>query len=84
MVLDRTLETTGRAIVINALTVTLGFLTLLFAELVPLQRFSTLVAVIMIGSAVGSLIFLPSLILVTKAKFIGNLEKLNNNSKKLA
>jgi len=84
MVLDRTLETTGRAIVINALTVTLGFLTLLFAELVPLQRFGTLVAVIMIGSAAGSLVFLPALILVTKAKFIGNLEKLNNNFKTIS
>lgn len=77
-VLDRTLETTGRAIVINALTVTLGFLVLIFAQLVPLQRFGILVAVIMIGSSAGSLIFLPSLILVTKAKFIGNLNKLNN------
>jgi len=82
-VLDRTLETTGRSIVINALTVTLGFLVLIFAQLVPLQRFGILVAAIMIGSSVGSLIFLPSLILVTKAKFIGNLNKLNNrlNSK---
>lgn len=82
-VLDRTLETTGRSIVINALTVTLGFLILIFAQLVPLQRFGILVAAIMIGSSAGSLIFLPSLILVTKAKFIGNLNKLNNrlNSK---
>lgn len=77
-VLDRTLETTGRAIVINALTVTLGFLVLVFAQLVPLQRFGALVAVIMLGSAAGSLIFLPSLLLVTKAKFIGYLNKLNN------
>lgn len=82
VVLDRTLETTGRAIVINALTVTLGFSTLLFSEIVPLQRFGILIAVIMIGSAAGSLIFLPALILITKAKFIGSLEKLNNYTKK--
>ena len=73
--LRRTFENTGRAIVINALAVTFGFLTLLFAQIVPLQRFGMMVAITMIGSSAGALIFLPALMLITKAKFTGNFIK---------
>jgi len=73
--LNRTLETTGRAIIINMLAVTIGFLTLLFAELVPLQRFGILVAITMIGSGLGSITFLPALILLTRTKSIGDFSR---------
>jgi hypothetical protein len=73
--LDKTLETTGRAIITNMLAVTMGFLTLLFAELVPLQRFGILVAITMIGSGLGSLTFLPALILLTRARFVGDFSR---------
>jgi len=71
-VLRKTLETTGRAILINALAVMVGFLTLLLAEVVPLQRFGMLIAITMVASSVGAITFLPAVILLTKAKFIGN------------
>jgi predicted RND superfamily exporter protein len=73
--LDNTLKTTGRAIIINALAVTMGFITLIFANLVPLSHFGVLVAITMIGSAIGALTLLPSIILLSKAKFMKKWEQ---------
>lgn len=64
--LDKTLETTGQAILINALTVALGFLVLVGAHVVPMQRFGWLISLTMIVSATTALTFLPALILVLK------------------
>jgi predicted RND superfamily exporter protein len=50
----------GRAIVINVLSVALGFLVLTFSNLVPLQRFGLLVAVTMIISGAAALTLLPA------------------------
>lgn len=67
--LRQTLETTGRAILVNVIAVTAGFLVLLGASLIPLQRFGILVAITMLASGYGALAVLPALIIVTKAKF---------------
>jgi hypothetical protein len=64
--LDKTLETTGRAILINALTVALGFIILVWGNIVALQRFGWMIALTMLVSACGALTFLPALILVLK------------------
>ncbi len=74
--LDKTLETTGRAIVINALTVALGFIILMGSNILPMQRFGWLIALTMAVSACAALTFLPSLILVFRKNLF------NNNSKK--
>ena len=63
---DKTLETTGRAIVINALTVALGFIVLLGSNIVPIRRFGWMLAMTMGVSALSALTFLPALILVLK------------------
>ncbi len=76
--LSKTLETTGRAILINVITVMLGFLVLIFANLIPLQRFGILVAITMIGSGIGAITLLPAVILITKAKFVGDWSSLKN------
>jgi predicted RND superfamily exporter protein len=76
--LDKTLETTGKAILINVITVSIGFLALVLGHLVPLQRFGVLVAVIMVGSGVGAITLLPAIILLTKAGFVGSSEKFMN------
>jgi predicted RND superfamily exporter protein len=70
-----TLRTTGKAIVINVAAVTAGFVTLLFARMVPMQRFAVLIAVAMIGSGMGALTTLPALLLKSNPKFLGKLEK---------
>ena len=71
--LDKTLETTGKAIVINALSVMMGFLVLFLGNIVPMQRFGYLIALTMIISATASITVLPALLLVTRAGFIGRL-----------
>jgi len=52
--------TSGRAIIINVLSVTLGFLVLLFSDLVPLQRFGLLIGVTMITSGLSTLTLLAA------------------------
>jgi len=64
MAVRETIETTGRAIVINAATVACGFLVLVFADLVPLQQFGVLVALTMVSSGLGALTLLPAAILL--------------------
>ena len=79
--LDRTLETTGKAILINVITVTMGFLVLILCDLVPLQRFGVLVAITMICSGLSAITLLPAIILLTKAGFIGDFERFINKAK---
>jgi uncharacterized protein len=69
--LEKTLETTGKAILINMISVTIGFLTLVFSHLVPLRQFGILVAVTMISSGIGAVTLLPALTLITNARFVG-------------
>ncbi len=66
--LDKTLETTGQAIIINALTVALGFIILMGSNMLPMQRFGWLIALTMGVSAWASLTFLPALILFAKSE----------------
>ena len=79
--LDKTLETTGKAILINVITVTVGFLVLILAALIPLRRFGILIAITMIGSGFGAITLLPAIILLTKASFIGDFKRFISNTK---
>ncbi|MEO0091247.1 MAG: MMPL family transporter [candidate division WOR-3 bacterium] len=63
-----TLQTSGQAILINVLTVSIGFLVLVFANLIPLQRFGILLAITMIFSGISALIVLPAIIVKISAK----------------
>ncbi len=64
--LSETMQTTGKGIVINMVSVTLGFLVLLFAQLVPVGYFGLLVSVTMIISSAASLTLLPAFIFLSK------------------
>jgi predicted RND superfamily exporter protein len=75
--LERTLKTTGIAIVSNALMVALGFFVLVGGKFIPVKREGWMIGVLMILSAFAALIFLPSLILRLKGWV-----KLNNNINK--
>jgi len=77
--LEKTLLTTGKAILINALSVAMGFSVLIFAKLIPIQRFGWLTATTMLFSSFGAITFLPALILITRAKFIGNFNGISLN-----
>ncbi len=56
-----TMKVTGKGVIINMLSVMLGFLVMVFAELVPLQYFGILVAITMITSSLSTLTILPVL-----------------------
>lgn len=64
-----TLNTTGRAILINVFTVAFGFLALIFCQLVPIQRFGILIFVTMLGSGFGAIALLPAILLLCGARF---------------
>jgi len=68
--LEATLASAGRAVLVNSLAVTLGFLVLLFSNMEPLRRFGYLMAITMVVSAVAALTVFPAAVLVTKAKFL--------------
>lgn len=70
LALEKTLLTTGRAIYLNAFTVGLGFLVLVFADLIPLRTFGWMVALTMILSALFATTVLPALI-ITQRKIKG-------------
>jgi len=64
--LSETMQTTGKGIVINMLSVTLGFMVLLLARLVPIGYFGLLVSVTMIVSSTATLTLLPAFIFLNK------------------
>ena len=68
--LQKTLETTGKAILINALSVMMGFLALVLGSIVPMQRFGWMIALTMVTSALFALTFLPAVIMLSHAKFV--------------
>jgi predicted RND superfamily exporter protein len=65
-----TLNTTGKAILINVLTVSVGFLSLLLGNLLPLRNFGLLIVVTMLSSGVGSLSLLPAILALGAAKLL--------------
>ncbi|MBU2651062.1 MAG: MMPL family transporter [Bacteroidetes bacterium] len=63
-----TIMISGKAIIINVLSVSAGFLVLLFSEMVPLEYFGLLIAISMIFSGLGSLTLLPVILILAKRK----------------
>ena len=68
------ISTTGKSIFLNATTVGLGFLVLMWSNVLPIRRFGWLISLTMLVSMVASLTLLPSLILVSRKHL-----RLNNN-----
>ncbi len=66
--LESTIMISGKAIVINVVSVAAGFLVLLFSQMVPLQQFGLLVSLSMIGSGLGALTLLPVILILTNKR----------------
>jgi len=62
--IKRCITISGKAITINVLSVSAGFLILLLSSLVPLQRFGILVTITMLASGLGSITLLPALLVL--------------------
>lgn len=80
--LEETILVSGKAIVINVISVSAGFLILLFSEMVPLQYFGFLVALSMIGSGVGSLTLLPVILILDNRRILRKSEKRSSKNEK--
>jgi len=68
--ISKVFETTGTAILINVFSVALGFTVLIFASVIPLQRFGIMILLTMFLSGGATLILLPALILTLKPQFL--------------
>lgn len=66
--LDETIAVSGKAIFINVISVTAGFMVLLFSEMVPLQYFGLLVSLSMVGSGLSALTLLPVILILAHRK----------------
>ncbi|WP_320130134.1 MMPL family transporter [uncultured Sphaerochaeta sp.] len=77
-----TLATTGKAIVVNAVSVGLGFLVLCLSRFVVLRYIGLLVAVVMLTSSVTAMTILPAMLNVFKPKFISRPIRTKLNRKK--
>jgi len=70
--LEETIKVSGKAILINVISVSAGFLVLLFSEMVPLQYFGLLVAISMVGSSLGALTLLPAILILRNSESTQN------------
>lgn len=58
----------GKAIIINVISVSAGFLVLIFSDMVPLQYFGLLIALSMVSSCLGALTLLPTILIIMNRK----------------
>ena len=65
---DKTMVSTGKAIVLDVFTTILGFMVFTFSGFVPLQYFGLLITLTMIGSCITTLLIYPALIKIFKIK----------------
>ncbi|MDR1586100.1 MAG: MMPL family transporter, partial [Treponema sp.] len=76
--LRRTFLTSGKAIIINAVSVGAGFAVLLFSEFTMLADLGLLIAITMFSSALISLTVLPALLTIVKPRFVMDKQKTGN------
>ncbi len=67
--IEKTTSTVGKAIIYNALSVTLGFLVLTLSVFTGIKRLGLLVAITMVLSAIGALVILPAVMSILKPSF---------------
>lgn len=66
--IESVILSSGKAVIINVISVSAGFLVLLFSQIVPLQNFGLLVAIGMFGSGFGALTLLPVILVLANRK----------------
>ncbi len=66
--LDVTIAVSGKAIIINVISVSAGFLVLLFSEMVPLEYFGLLISLSMAGSGLSALTLLPVILILSNRR----------------
>ena len=66
--IEDTILGSGNAVIINVLSVSAGFLVLLFSQMIMLQHFGLLVSISMISSGLGALTLLPAVLIFVNRK----------------
>ncbi|TAJ11914.1 RND family transporter [Marinilabiliaceae bacterium JC017] len=66
----KTLQTTGRGIIFNALSVIIGFAALLFSAFMPVKFFGVLVVITIAACLLGALLIVPALCIWIRPKFL--------------
>lgn len=66
--INESIQVSGKAIIINFISVSIGFLSLIFSDLVPMIYFGIIIALSMFGASMGALTLLPSILLIKKKK----------------
>ncbi len=70
MAIKKTIHTSGRGIILNAISVTIGFAALIFSAFLSVRFFGILMVVIILVCLIGGLLMIPSLCMVLKPKFL--------------
>lgn len=70
--LQESLKISGRAVIINAMSVSAGFMVLILSNLVPLQGFGTIIPVTLLSSTLAAITLLPIIIKATNKSKINN------------
>ncbi len=65
-----TLTTSGRGIVFNALSIIVGFAVLMISAFLPVRFFGVLVVICVGACLIGALVFVPSLVLIFRPRFL--------------
>ena len=65
-----TLNTSGRGIIINALSVIVGFMPLILSNFTPLKFFGALIVISITTCLISSLFLVPAIVIITKPKFL--------------
>ncbi|WP_297798601.1 MMPL family transporter [uncultured Eudoraea sp.] len=65
-----TLSTSGRGIIINALSVIVGFMPLILSNFTPLKYFGALIVISITTCLISSLFLVPAIVILTKPRFL--------------
>lgn len=68
--MKKTIHTSGRGIILNAISVIIGFAALIFSEFLSVRFFGILMVLIILVCLIGGLLMIPSLCIVLKPKFL--------------
>jgi hypothetical protein len=71
--LEETIMISGKSIFINVVSVSAGFLVLVFSEMVPLQYFGILMALSMVGSGLAALTLLPVILILAHRRRLSHM-----------
>ncbi len=80
--MQKTIHTSGRGIILNAISVIIGFSALIFSAFLTVRFFGILMVVIIFACLIGGLFMVPSLCMVMKPKFLEPEENKNISTKK--